>query len=253
MINREPYFASDDGYVELYKQDCVEFMQLINNSVFDAIITDPPYFLSGTGITCKSGKMASVNKGSWDKKIDPYQMHEFNMRWLKECKRLLKPNGTIWISGTFHNIHSVGLALQCLDFKILNEITWQKISPPPNLSCRYFTHATETILWAAKSDRSKHTFNYKDMKTANGGKQMQSVWKLGAPLKSEKLFGKHPCQKPEKLLERMILASTNENDRILDPFAGSFTTGVVSKKLKRQCVGIELNEEYIKLAAERVK
>jgi site-specific DNA-methyltransferase (adenine-specific) len=195
--------------------------------------------------------MVAVDKGDWDKSKGPTEMHEFNLKWLEACQRLLRPNGTIWVSGTFHNIHSVGYAMQVLGYKILNEIVWQKTNPPPCLSCRYFTHASETILWAAKSDKSKHVFQYADMRAENEGKQMLSVWKMGSPRKIEKQYGKHTTQKPVALLDRIIRASTREGDLVLDPFAGSGTTIVVGAGLKRRCVGIELDDGYFDLMKRR--
>ena len=142
---------------------------------FDAIFADPPYFLSNGGITCHAGKMVKVDKGDWDVSRGPELNHEFNTEWLRRCQRVLKPNGTIWVTGTHHVIFSIGYALQQLGFKILNDIAWEKPNPPPNLSCRYFTHSTETILWAAKDAKSKHVFNYSAMKAVTG-KQMKTVW-----------------------------------------------------------------------------
>jgi site-specific DNA-methyltransferase (adenine-specific) len=178
--------------------------------------------------------------------------HEFNMAWLSRCQKVLKPNGTIWVSGTHHVIHSVGYAMQQLGMKILNDITWEKPNPPPNLSCRYFTHSTETIIWAAKTDKSKHLFNYDKMRQINNGKQMKSVWSMTPPNGDEKGFGKHPTQKPIQLLERIILASTAEGDLVLDPFSGSSTTGVASVTLKRKFVGCELDAEFIALSSKRL-
>jgi site-specific DNA-methyltransferase (adenine-specific) len=154
--------------------------------------------------------MVSVNKGEWDRSRGPDANHEFNRAWLAACQRVLKPNGTSWVSGTAHIIHSVGFAMQQLGFKLLNDISWVKPNPPPNLSCRYFTHATETIIWAAKNKKSRHTFNYKLMKEFAGGKQMKSVWTIPAPERNEKRFGKHPAQKPVGLLERILLAASIE-------------------------------------------
>jgi hypothetical protein len=143
---------------------------------FDAIFADPPYFLSNGGITCHAGKMVKVDKGDWDKSRGAELNHEFNLEWLKRCQRVLKPNGTIWVSGTHHVIFSIGYAMQQLGYKILNDIAWEKPNPPPNLSCRYFTHSTETILWAAKNEKSKHVFNYQEMRKVTG-KQMKTVWR----------------------------------------------------------------------------
>jgi len=220
---------------------------------FDMIFADPPYFLSNGGITCHAGKMVKVDKGQWDKSSGPEMNHEFNLAWLSRCQKILKPNGTIWVSGTHHVIHSVGYAMQQLGMKILNDIAWEKPNPPPNLSCRYFTHSTETIIWAAKTEKSKHCFNYDKMREINKGKQMKTVWSFTAPNGEEKEFGKHPTQKPVALLERSILASTNEGDLIFDPFSGSSTTGVAAIQTYRKFVGTELEYEFINLSIARLK
>ncbi|MEW6566118.1 MAG: DNA-methyltransferase [Spirochaetota bacterium] len=242
--------------VWFYQADCIEFMDILIQKFpegkFDLIFADPPYFLSNGGITCHAGKMVKVDKGSWDKSQGPELNHEFNLNWLSRCQKLLKPNGTIWVSGTHHVIHSVGFAMQQLGMKILNDITWEKPNPPPNLSCRYFTHSTETIIWAAKNERSKHCFNYDVMKKMNSDKQMKSVWTIPAPSAEEKVFGKHPTQKPIQLLNRIILASSLPGDLVFDPFAGSATTGVSAIRNGRKFVGCELEDEYITIAIQRI-
>jgi site-specific DNA-methyltransferase (adenine-specific) len=248
----------DDGIgVWLYHANCIEFMDMLvakyPDGMFDMIFADPPYFLSNGGITCHAGKMVKVDKGKWDKSNGPEMNHEFNTAWLLRCQRVLKPNGTIWVSGTHHVIYSVGYAMQQIGMKILNDITWEKPNPPPNLSCRYFTHSTETIIWAAKNEKSKHCFNYKAMRELNFGKQMKSVWTISAPNGEEKEFGKHPTQKPVGLLERIILASTNEDELIFDPFSGSSTTGVAAIKNHRKFVGTELDPGFINLSIARLK
>ena len=196
--------------------------------------------------------MVSVNKGEWDKSRGPDANHDFNRAWLAAAQRVLKPNGSIWVSGTAHVIHSVGFAMQQLGFKLLNDISWVKPNPPPNLSCRYFTHATETIIWAAKSSKSRHTFHYKLMKESNRGKQMKSVWEIRPPETWEKKFGKHPTQKPVALLERILLASTNEGDHVLDPFSGSGTTLLAAFRLRRHALGCELSAEFLTLSLRRI-
>ncbi|WP_022761915.1 DNA-methyltransferase [Butyrivibrio sp. AD3002] len=219
----------------------------------DLIFADPPYFLSNDGITCHAGKMVSVNKGDWDKVASVNEKHKFNRLWIRECKKVLKPNGSIWISGTLHNIYSIGMALEQEGYKIINNITWQKTNPPPNLACRCFTHSTETVLWAQKDDKkAHHLFNYQYMKDKNGGKQMKDVWTGPLTPKSEKTEGKHPTQKPEYLLENIIEAASNVGDVILDPFCGSSTTGVVSKKLHRKYIGIDNNKEFVELSIKRL-
>ncbi len=250
----DPVFMADD--VVLYHADSLNLMDELEkehpDGLFDMIFADPPYFLSNGGISCHAGKMVSVNKGGWDKSKGAEANHEFNLDWLRHCQNLLRPNGTICVSGTHHVIHSVGYAMQCLGMKILNNITWEKPNPPPNLSCRYFTHSTETILWAAKSEKSKHCFNYQLMREHNGGKQMKTVWKMSAPSKAEKSCGKHPTQKPIELLERIILASTNEGDMVFDPFVGSSTTGIAAIRNGRKFVGCEKEQEHIDLSIKRL-
>ena len=239
---------------KLYDGDCFEILPKIKDNSIDCIITDPPYFLSNDGITCKSGKMVSVNKGLWDKNTEFEEIYNFNYNWILESYRILKEGGTLWVSGTYHNIYIIGSIIQSFkDFRILNNITWIKSSPPPNLSCRFFTHSTETILWIRKGKKSKHNFNYQLMKKTNNDKQMKDVWTIGRPKKIEKEFGKHPTQKPEEIIERMVLSSTNENDLILDMFCGSGTTGVVSIRNKRKFICIDMSNEYIQITEKRIK
>ena len=331
-------FSDHTRGIWLYHGNCLELLDAIAAKYpegrFDAIFADPPYFLSNGGITCHAGKMVKVDKGDWDVSRGPELNHEFNTEWLRRCQRVLKPNGTIWVTGTHHVIFSIGYALQQLGFKILNDIAWEKPNPPPNLSCRYFTHSTETVLWAAKNEKSKHVFNYQEMRRVTG-KQMKTVWRdvtsdkcqvtrkaddsvpvtchvspvtkpssdaseimspvtchlspaafdpvtcppspvtkpspdasapeimspdtchlspvwtMSAPGKDEKRHGKHPTQKPVALMERCLLASTNEGDLVLDPFLGNGTTAVASLRLKRGCVGIELDLQHVEMAARR--
>lgn len=222
------------------------------DGIFDAIFADPPYLLSNGGITCQGGRMVSVDKGRWDRSHGADENHEWNRAWLDRCRRLLTHDGTLWVSGTHHVIPSVGFAMQQLGMKILNTITWEKPNPPPNLSCRYFTHSTETLLWAAKSPRSKHVFNYQDMRARNGDRQMKSVWRFTAPLKVERAHGRHPTQKPEALVAQCLAACTHPGDLVLDPFLGSGTTAVVALRTGRRCVGIEADEAYLAIARRRV-
>ncbi len=247
-----PIFHDPLRHIKIFQGDCLEILAAIPESCVDLIFADPPYFLSNNGITCRAGRMVSVNKGDWDRSRGPAANHEFNSAWLAACRRVLKPNGTIWVSGTSHVIHSVGFAMQQLGFKLLNDISWVKPNPPPNLSCRYFTHATETIIWAAKDSKSRHTFNYARMKEINGGRQMKSVWEIFPPAKDEKRFGKHPTQKPIALLERILLAASNEGDLVLDPFLGGGTTLVSALRLRRHAVGCELDISSVTLATRRI-
>ena len=218
---------------------------------FDMIFADPPYFLSNGGISCQAGKVVSVDKGEWDKGGTPEYMEAFNREWIALCRDKLKNNGTIWVSGTYHNIFSVANALTDLGFKILNVVTWAKTNPPPNISCRYFTYSTEFIIWARKMPKVPHYYNYELMKQLNEGKQMTDVWRLPAIGKWEKSCGKHPTQKPLALLSRIILASTKPNAWVLDPFAGSSTTGIAANLLQRRYLGIEQEPEFVELSERR--
>src|ERR1700690_536481 len=212
-----PVFRDDKHHIRIYEANCLDVLAALPENTVDLIFADPPYFLSNNGITCHAGRMVSVNKGDWDRSRGPDANHEFNRAWLTACQRVLKPNGTIWVSGPSHVIHSVGFAMQQLGFKLLNDISWVKPNPPPNLSCRYFTHATETIIWAAREKKARHKFNYKHMKEIAGGKQMKSVWSILPPDKSEKRHGKHPTQKPLPPLERIFLATSDEGTLVSPP------------------------------------
>jgi site-specific DNA-methyltransferase (adenine-specific) len=221
------------------------------NFKFDMIFADPPYFLSSGGISLQSGKVVCVDKGDWDKTKTPEEMKKFNMEWLSLCREKLKDNGTIWISGTYHNIFSVADCLTELGYKILNVVTWQKTNPPVNISCRFFTYSTEFIIWARKNQKVAHKFNYGLMKQLNENKQMTDVWRLPAIGRWEKSQGKHPTQKPLSLLTRLILASTDPSDWILDPFSGSSTTGIAANLCGRKFAGIEQEEEFCKMSKAR--
>lgn len=237
----------------LHHGDCRELIENIPDNSLDMIFADPPYFLSNGGISCKNGRMVCVDKGDWDKGGTPEYMYNFNKEWISLCHSKLKNNGTIWISGTYHNIFVVQRCLKELGYKILNYITWQKSDPAPNISCRYFTFSTELIIWARKSEKVPHKFNYDIMKRLNGNKQMTDVWKMPAVGLWEKTCGKHPTQKPLRLLYRIILASSKEGDTILDPFAGSCTTGIAANLLRRNFIGIDQCKEYLDLGLRRRK
>lgn len=252
-MNVKPYFQ-ENGFT-LYLGDSNFILKNIIEKSIDVIFADPPYFLSGGGVSCHSGKQISVDKGDWDKAMTPKEKLAFNRKWLRSCRRVLKDNGSIWISGTFHNIYSVGVALGLEGFSIINNITWQKPNPAPNLACRCFTNSTETIIWARKIDekgkKGNHYFNYSLMKEINNGKQMKDVWTLNLPTKAEKELGKHPTQKPLSVLERILKASTKENDLVLDPFNGSGTTGIACQILKRNYIGIDKEKDYLDLTIKR--
>ena len=266
-------YAWGPGF-ELYAGNCVRILPTLRPQSVDLIFADPPYFLSNGGFTCKSGRRAAVSKGEWDKSQGVEDDHSFTIEWLRACQRVLKPSGTIWVSGTQHVIFSVGFALQRLGFRLLNTVTWYKPNASPNLSCRYFTHSTEILIWASPQTKGKllHRFNYRQMKKENGGKQMRDVWSLPqngekevlpdglgrvwsqvSPRKSEKSLGKHPTQKPLALLERIISASTAEDALVLDPFSGSGTTGVAALRLHRRYIGIETEPAYLELSQQRLR
>ncbi len=231
--------------------DCMKRMVEIEDNSIDTIFADPPYFLSNGGISVQSGRQVCVDKGNWDKGGTPEYIYEFNCQWLSLCRSKLKDNGTIWISGTHHNIHVVMRCLQELGYKVLNTITWQKTDPPPNLSCRYFNFSTELIIWARKWEKKPHKFNYETMKQLNGERQMTDVWRIPAVGQWEKQQGKHPTQKPLRLLYRIILAATDEGDTILDPFSGSGTTGIAANLLGRNYIGIEQDKCFCELSQHR--
>lgn len=244
------YYKSPNNDFTLIQGDCVDTLSKFKFG-FDMVFADPPYFLSGGGISYQSGQIVCVDKGEWDKPTTLDDMDAFNFRWLTACREHMKNDATIWISGTHHNIFSVQQQLIKLGFKILNVITWAKTNPPPNISCRYFTYSTEFIIWARKSPKVAHHFNYELMKKLNGDKQMTDVWQLPAIAKWEKSCGKHPTQKPLGVLARLIQASTEPNAWILDPFNGSATTGIAANLLGRRYLGLELEEEFLAMSKAR--
>lgn len=244
------YFTSSNLDFTIAHGDCFKLMPDFDFK-FDMIFADPPYFLSSGGISMQSGEIVCVDKGEWDKPKSQTEMMDWNREWLSLCRDKLKDNGTIWISGTYHNIFSVANCLTELGYKILNVITWQKTNPPANISCRFFTYSTEFVIWARKSKKTPHKFNYDLMKRINGDKQMTDVWRLPAIGQWEKTCGKHPTQKPLRLLTRLILASTNEDDWVLDPFCGSATTGIAANLCRRRFAGIEQELNFCEMAKAR--
>lgn len=244
----------------LYHGDSISIMKNFPENHFDMVFADPPYNLSNGGFTVHAGKRVNVNKGKWDESKGFEADFDFHQKWIQEVKRILKPHGAVWISGTYHSIYQCGFALQKLGYHILNDISWFKPNASPNLSGRYFTASHESLIWARKDKKSKHTFNYQDMKNGvwhlndfikKEGKQMRSVWSIGTPKSEEKKFGKHPTQKPLSLLNRIILASTNVGDVVLDPFTGSSTTGISAVQHGRKFIGIDTEENYLKLSIKR--
>lgn len=246
----ESYYKSQDKKFTLIQNDVLDVLPQFDFK-FDMVFADPPYFLSNDGLTIKNGKISSVNKGEWDKSYGFDEINNFNRRWLYLIREKMKDDATIWISGTSHNIFSTGQTLIELGFKILNIITWEKTNPPPNFTCRYFTHSTEQIIWARKKANVPHFFNYELMKELNSGKQMKDVWELPAIAKWEKSCGKHPTQKPLSLLTRIILASTKDSAWIIDPFTGSSTTGIAANLSNRKFLGIDKEKEYLEISKAR--
>jgi len=246
----KPYFKSSKKNFYLLHGDTMKLLPQFEHK-FDMVFADPPYFLSNNGLSIQSGQIVSVNKGKWDKSEGFEYVNDFNRKWLSLVRDKMKEDATIWISGTMHNIFSVGQILTELGFKILNVITWEKTNPPPNFSCRYFTYSTEQIIWARKNIKVPHYYNYELMKQLNGDKQMKDVWKLPAIAPWEKTCGKHPTQKPLSVLTRLILASTKPNAWILDPFTGSSTTGIAANLANRRFLGIDQEVEFLEISKKR--
>lgn len=251
MTPMKPYYRTSKGDFVLYKGDCREVVPRLHPSFFDMVFADPPYFLSNDGFSVQAGKQVSVNKGVWDKSQGLEADTEFNFQWIKACRERLSESGTIWVCGTFHNIFSIATVLSELNFRILNSVIWQKTNPPPNLSCRFFTHSTEILLWARKQKRVPHYYNYDLMHCLAGDRQMTDVWRLPAIGRWEKSCGKHPTQKPLSVVVRALLASTKENALVLDPFAGSSTTGIAANLIGRRFIGVEMNEQFLKMSRLR--
>src|SRR3989338_2257277 len=251
FVKQNPYFAGKDFV--LYNADCLKILEQLPENSIDMIFADPPYFVSNGGFSLHAGKRVSVNKGQWDVSNGLKKDFEFHLSWIKACHRVLKPGGTIWISGTYHSIYQCGFALLVEKFHILNDIAWFKPNASPNLSCRFFTASHETLIWARKDKKAKHKFNYDAMKNGHWpddflkkpNLQMRSVWAVYPPKSPEKIHGKHPTQKPIDLLVRIIMASTDKGDMVLDPFAGSSTTGLAAVLNDRKFIGVDLEKKYL--------
>lgn len=256
-LDMEYYYKGKNFW--LINGDCLKILANIPENSIDMVFADPPYMLSNGGFTCQSGHAVSVNKGYWDKSKGVEADFKFHKNWIAACKRILKPEGTLWVSGTYHSIFQCGFAIQQLGFKILNDIAWYKPNASPNLSCRYFTASHESLIWAKKDPCVKHVFNYDAMRGEDfpedflkkPGKQMRSVWAINTPAHVEKIYGKHPTQKPLNLLKRIIEASTTPKALILDPFAGSSTTGIAAITTGRKFIGIDICKDYLDLSVKR--
>ena len=231
----------------LYLADSLALLPKFAENSVDLIFADPPYFLSNGTFTCHAGRAVSVKKADWDIGEDFQKNFNFHLEWIRACKRVLKPNGTIWISGTYHSIYQCGYALQLAGFTILNDIAWYKPNASPNLSCRYFTASHETLIWAKKDKKAKHTFNYDLARNGNWpedhlkrqGSQMRSVWSINTPNPSEKIFGKYQPHKSFKLLKRIILLASNEGDLVLELFTTRPAAGIASYILGRRFIGVD--------------
>ncbi len=250
-VTISPFWHGDN--VCLYRGNSIEVLSKLPEECVDLIFADPPYNLSNDGFSCHAGKRVSVNKGNWDKSAGIENDFAFHQEWIAACKRVLKPNGSFWVSGTYHSIYACGFALQAQGWHIVNDISWFKPNAAPNLSCRMFTASHETLIWARKSKKVKHVYNYDDMKNGdwsddrlkNPNTQMRSVWAIGTPKRAEKTHGKHPTQKPLALMDRIIRAASNKGDLVLDPFCGSATTGVAALQNGRKFVGIDSSKEFL--------
>jgi site-specific DNA-methyltransferase (adenine-specific) len=247
----KPYYQAPD--LRLYLGDALEVLAGLPEQSVDLIFADPPYNLSNGGFSCHSGVRVSVDKASWDKSRGIALDFELHDRWIDACRRVLQPNGSLWISGTYHSIYACGYALQRQGWHIVNDICWYKPNAAPNLSCRMFTASHETLIWARRDKAAKHVFNYDLMRKGDWeedtlkrpGKQMRSVWSVPTPRKDEKRYGKHPTQKPEDLLDRIVLAASEPGAMVLDPFCGSATTGIAALRHGREFIGIDLERDYL--------
>lgn len=253
------YSARD---VRIYQGDAVAVMDMLADECVDLIFADPPYNLSNGGYTCHAGRRASVSKGDWDKSRGVEEDFLFHSDWIRACRRILKPNGSLWVSGTYHSIYICGFALQRQGWHLINDICWFKPNAAPNLACRMFTASHETLLWVRKDKKAKHFFNYDLVKNGEwpddflkrDNRQMRSVWAIGTPKGVEKKHGRHPTQKPEALLDRIVLACSGEGDVVFDPFCGSAATGASALRNGRKFVGVDRDRDYLdKIAIPKIK
>ena len=245
-----PYYQSDDSTFSLILGNTMEKLDHVDQKV-DMIFADPPYFLSKGYSQCINGTWKSFETGEWARATSLDNINAFNKDWLSKCRNILKESGTIFVSGTYHNIFSVATCMVELGYKILNIIVWQKSDAKPTLSRNYFNFTTEYIVWARKSEKVSHFFNCDLMEQLNGGARMSDVWSIPFVSSWELKCGKHPTQKPLRLLYRIILSATREGELILDPFAGSCTTGIAANLLGRRFIGIDQSKEYLDYGIRR--
>lgn len=249
MDSLTPYFNDKNNFI-LYEGECNSVMENLTEQV-DMIFADPPYFLSNQKKTTAFGKQKIRDKGEWDHVLTWEEINAFNKEWLSNCRKLLKDTGTIWVCGTYHNIYSVEQCLIELGFKILNIVVWQKIDPPPTPFGGRLNFSAEYIVWARKNENVTHCFNYELLRQLNGGVEMPDVWKFARPSFWERSCGKHPTQKPLRLLYRILQTCTREGFTVLDPFAGSCTTGIAANLMGRKFIGIDMNKEYLDYGIRR--
>lgn len=246
-------WQSKDSRFTLHISDAVELLRSLPAESVDLIWADPPYFLSGGGTTNRGGKRTSVDKGKWDAPKTAMEQFAWNMTWMAESRRVLKPTGTIMVCGTLHSVHATGFTMQNLGLRLLNDIAWVKPAPPPNLGCKTLTHSHESILWGSLGPRAKHFFNYKELKAIEGV-QMKDVWTFGRPGKDEQAHGKHPTQKPVALVHRCLVAALPSGGTVVDPFMGSGTTGVAATLAGRdwRFVGGDSDKAWIEVTRKRI-
>ncbi len=245
-----PIYESLRGDFTLFQGDTLEMLEEFSAKV-DMIFADPPYFLSKGFTWRENGKVKCFDKGEWDRQRSVEEVDAFNMKWLGLCRRILKDGGCIWVTGTYHNISSVERCLTTLGYKVLNIIVWQKPNAPTTLSDSHFNFSAEYIIWARKSKSTPHYFNIEAMSALNSGKRMPDVWSIPTVETWEKHFGKHPTQKPLRLLYRAILSNTHPGDTVFDPFAGSGTTGIAANLIGRKFIGMEREDDFIQKCIQR--
>lgn len=235
--------------------DCVKLLNEFPPECVDLAFCDPPYFLSNGGSSVRGGQRVSVDKGAWDVGQDAHEILRWHEVWLRAVQRVLKPSGTLWVSTTRHSLFAIGFAQQRAMFHSLNVVTWKKKAPPPNLGCRTLTESTEFLIWSAPRHITPlpHFFAYNELRTENGGKQLQDVWEFAAPRGAEGAEERHPAQKPLALLERIVRMSSQPGDLVLDPFCGHASTGVSAISTGRRFIGIDADAECARVSAKRLE
>lgn len=250
-----PFAHDPDRRWHLVRGDAAEQLALVPDHSVDCMIADVPYGVSDGGTTCQSGRRVSVDKAEWDAPMTPDESLRFHERWLEQARAALKPTGTLWVSGTHHVIFDVGFAMRRLGFHVLNLVTWCKPNASPHLAGRYFCHSTEQLIWCSPKRREplRHFFAYTETKAENGGKQQRDYWVMPVKFSARERRWIHPTKKPEMLMERIIRATSQLGDLVVDPFCGSASSGAVAVRLGRRFLGIDLDPVYLTSAATRLK